>query len=129
MRVAILRRTPKASVSMDVYADRLIDGLKTVRPTWEVFEFYPTTEASSFQWISGVQKYYERYWRYPHRLQQFDADIFHIIAHSDGYLSSWLRNAQRTNVVTCHDLINLIRPDTFKGRASFPLVSMTAWRW
>lgn len=132
MRVAILRRTPKASVSMDVYADRLIDGLKTVRPTWEIFEFYPTSAARSakpFQWISGVQKYYERYWRYPHRLQQFNADIFHIIDHSDGYLSSWLRNAQRPNVVTCHDLINLIRPDTFKGRARFPLVSMTAWRW
>lgn len=132
MRVAILRRTPNVSVSMDVYADRLIDGLKIVRPTWDIFEFYPATMTRStkaFQWIDGIQKYYERYWRYPHHLKQFDADIFHIIDHSDGYLSRWLRSAKRPNVVTCHDLINLIRPDTFKGRARFPLVSMTAWRW
>ncbi|MGF1523908.1 MAG: glycosyltransferase family 4 protein [Leptolyngbyaceae cyanobacterium] len=131
MRVAILRRIPKASVSMDVYADRLVSGLKTVRPDWTILECYPmvtSKDASFFRRFEGVRKYYERYWRYPARLDQFEADIFHVIDHGDGYLNARLRRAQRPSVVTCHDLINLIRPDTFKGRARFPLISMAAWR-
>jgi len=132
MRVAILRRAPKASVSMDVYADRLVAGLKTVRPDWTIVETYPQFRAGGAfpaQGLSGIQKYYERYWCYPRRLQQLDADIFHIIDHSDGDLSRWLRSSHRPVVVTCHDLINLIKPETFKGRARFPLISMAAWRW
>ncbi|WP_404789616.1 glycosyltransferase family 4 protein [Altericista sp. CCNU0014] len=132
MRVAILRRFPKASFSMDVYADRLVDGLKTVRPDWTILEYYPqysVSGAGAAKGMAGIQKYYERYWRYPHRLKQIEADVFHIIDHSDGDLSRWLRRLGRPNVVTCHDLINLIQPETFKGRARFPLISMTAWRW
>ncbi|MEM1281868.1 MAG: glycosyltransferase family 1 protein, partial [Cyanobacteria bacterium P01_H01_bin.152] len=79
--------------------------------------------------LAGVQKYYERYWRYPNRLKQIEADIFHIIDHTDGDLSRRLGRLTNATVVTCHDLINLIKPDTFKGRAKFPLISMAAWRW
>ncbi len=130
MRVAILRRAPKFSVSMDVYADGLVSGLKTVRPDWTILEYCPTASRPGlFRWGKGAQKYYERYWRYPQRLHRLDADIFHIIDHSDGHLCTWLQRAGRPNVVTCHDLINLIKPETFKGRASFPLVSMTLWKW
>ncbi|MGB3612658.1 MAG: glycosyltransferase family 1 protein [Elainellaceae cyanobacterium] len=132
MRIAILRRAPKASVSMDVYADGLAEGLRAVRPDWTIEEHCPDFRSSRsglLQRFDSVAKYYERYWRYPTRIRKLDADIFHIIDHSDGYLSGWLHRAQRPNVVTCHDLINLIRPETFKGRAQFPLISMTAWRW
>lgn len=137
MRVAILRRTPQFSVSMDVYADGLVSGLKAVRPDWTILEYCPKFRPSgssafrwrAFRWIDGVQKYHERYWRYPNRLNQLSADLFHIIDHSDGYLSPWLHKRQRPNVVTCHDLINLIKPETFKGHASLPLVSMTLWKW
>ncbi|MEM9219273.1 MAG: glycosyltransferase family 1 protein [Cyanobacteria bacterium P01_F01_bin.150] len=132
MRVAILRRAPKASVSMDVYADRLVQGLKTVRPNWIITEYYPQFPSRSFapsKMLAGIQKYYERYWRYPNRLKRVDADIFHIIDHTDGDLSRWLGRSHNATVVTCHDLINLIKPETFKGRAKFPLISMTAWRW
>ena len=131
MRVAILRRAPKASFSMDVYADSLIRGLKAIRPDWEIIERSPVLKVASSResnWIAGGQKYYERYWRYPHSLKNLDADIFHVIDHSDGYLSYWLKRDQKPNVVTCHDLINLIKPETFRGRASFPLLSMTAWK-
>lgn len=132
MRIVIARRTPNFSVSMDVYADGLVSGLKVVRPNWTILECCPSLtskETGSLRWFDGVQKYHERYWRYPRRLNQLNADIFHIIDHSDGYLSPRLQRAQRPNVVTCHDLINLIKPETFKGRASFPLVSMTFWKW
>ena len=129
MRVAILRRVPKFSVSMDVHADGLVSGLKAVRPDWTVLESCPVSKADGVSnRFASVQKYYERYQRYPRSLSQLDADIFHIIDHSDGYLSAWLRRTQSPNVVTCHDLINLIEPETFKGRAKFPLVSMTLWK-
>lgn len=41
MRIAIIRRAPQASFSMDVYADGLVSGLKAVRPNWEIVEFTP----------------------------------------------------------------------------------------
>ncbi|MGP1383521.1 MAG: glycosyltransferase family 4 protein [Thainema sp.] len=132
MKVAILRRFPKASVSMDVYTAGLMRGLMAVRPDWEFIELYPslsTKSSTSFSFIDGIQKYYERYWRFPNNLKHIEADIFHIIDHSDGYLSRWLQNYRYPNIVTCHDLINLINPETFQGRARLPLVSMTAWRW
>lgn len=131
MRIAILRRAPQESVSMDVYADALVQGLKTIRPSWTIIQLAPAIEQINRDhpsWLSGIQKYYERYWCYPRRLNLPDIDLFHIIDHSDGYLSRWLKRYQKPNVVTCHDLINLVQPETFKGRASFPLISMTAWQ-
>lgn len=132
MRVAILRRAPNASVSMDVYADRLIQSLKTLHPDWIILECCPQFRAGMAtpnKALAGAQKYYERYWCYPNRLKRIKADIFHIIDHTDGDLSRWLRRKSNATIVTCHDLINLIKPDTFKGRAKFPLISMAAWRW
>ena len=131
MRIAILRRAPNASFSMDVYADRLISGLRQVRPDWTIVECAPNLKSNrqnQLFWLKGIQKYYERYWRYPSSLRKLNADIFHIIDHSDGYLSSWLKRQHKSNIVTCHDLINLIKPETFVGRARLPLISMLAWR-
>ncbi len=132
MRVAILRRSPRASFSMDVYADSLVRGLRTVRPTWEILERSPDLGAASARQsnvLAGGRKYYERYWRYPRSLKPLDADIFHVIDHSDGYLGYWLNYYHKKNVVTCHDLINLTQPESFKGRASFPVISLTAWKF
>ena len=132
MHIAILRRAPKVSVSMDVYADGLISGLKSVRPDWTVLECYPEinfTSHDDFHWFDGIKKYYEQYWHYPNKLGRIEADVFHIIDHSNGYLSRWLRRTHRLNVVTCHDLINLAQPDVFKGCARFPWMSMALWKW
>jgi glycosyltransferase involved in cell wall biosynthesis len=107
---------------MDVYADSLVRGLKVVRPDWEIIERSPAGSTN------GLQKYRDRYWQYPRTLKHLEADIFHIIDHSDGYLSYWLKRYRKPNVITCHDLINLIKPETFQGQARFPLISMTAWR-
>lgn len=135
MRVTILRRSRNASISMDVYADGLISGLKAVRPDWEIVELSPlldfsemiNTQQQSF-WLTGINKYYERYWRYPRSLKNQIADIFHVVDHSEGHLCAWLKHYGKHNAITCHDLINLVEPETFKGRARLPLISMIAWK-
>lgn len=132
MRIALLRRAPRASFSMDVYADSLVKGLKSVQPKWEIIELFPFQGALSLRQhgvFSGGRKYYERYWRYPRSLRHLKVDICHIVDQSDGDLCYWLNRYQIPNVVTCHDLINLIKPETFKGRSSFPLISLTAWKF
>ena len=131
MRVGILRREPNFSFSMGVYADGIVKGLQAVRPDWEILEFTPDidTKANQPYWFKGICKYFERYYAYPLRLKSVDVDLFHIIDHSDSYLIGWLNGFEKPTVVTCHDLINLVRPDTFKNRARFPALSMKTWKW
>lgn len=137
MRVAILRRSRNASISMDVYADSLISGLKAVRPDWKIVELSPLSDSSEMIdaksdqkafWLAGISKYYERYWRYPRSLKNQIADVFHVVDHSEGHLCAWLRHYHKRNTITCHDLINLVEPETFKGRARLPLISMLVWK-
>jgi len=131
MRIAILRRAARASWSMDVYADLLVANLRKVRPNWTIIECSPEINSSQQNqafWIAGCQKYYERYWRYPVRLSKLNADIFHVIDHSDGYLNICLKRQGKSSVITCHDLINLVKPETFSGRAKIPSISMMAWK-
>ena len=136
MRIVILRRFRNASISMDVYADGLISGLRTVCPDWEVCELAPRLDSSEMQKakkgrgsfvIEGIRKYYERYWRFPQSLKREDADIFHIVDHSDGHLLYWLKKYKKKAAITCHDLINLVAPETFENRAQLPGLSMMVW--
>ena len=131
MRVGILRREPNFSFSMGVYADGIVKGLQIVRPDWEILEFAPAIDTKNDQpaLLKGINKYCERYYNYPQRLKPIDVDLFHIIDHSEGYLVRWLNSFGKPTIVTCHDLINLVQPDTFKNRASFPALSMAAWKW
>lgn len=130
MRIGILRPIPQFSFSMDVYANALSEGLKTVRPDWEIIEFAPAvSKIDKSPVLTGIRKYYERYWHYPHWLKRQDIDIFHIIDHSDGHLLYWLNKLPQPKIITCHDLINLIHPETFKGHSIFPGVSMTSWNF
>ncbi|MEM7555689.1 MAG: glycosyltransferase family 1 protein [Cyanobacteria bacterium P01_A01_bin.84] len=131
MRVAIIRRLPKASFSMDVYADGLIGGLKAVRPDWDIIELtpqsYPLKNKSSL--FKGLHKYYERYWYYPITLKQQQADIYHIIDHSDGHIAYWLKNTGKPITVTCHDLINFIQPENIQDGSSLSFVSTATWKF
>lgn len=132
MRIAILRRAPGASVSMDIYADSVVAGLRAVRPDWDFIEIAPASDALrqvQQSWRGGLHKYYQRYWCYPRSLRQLKADVAHIIDHSDGYLVPRLQHLGLPTVVTCHDIINLIRPDWFQGRARLPWVSMATWKY
>ncbi len=129
MRVAILRRESKFSFSMDVYADGITNGLRKVRPDWEILECIPKIPHNSANALTnGLQKYYHRYWHYPRSLRHYQVDVFHIIDHSDAHLVYWLKKLGQPQIVTCHDLINLVRPETFRGKALFPLISMATWK-
>ena len=124
MRVVIVRREPGAALSMDVYADGLVAGLKTVRPEWTVVEIAPDS------WTAGsvLCKYYERFWHHPRTVFKQQADIFHIIDHTSGHVTYWLKRASKPVVVTCHDLVQLIYPEN-TGQTLLPQLSLAAWRF
>lgn len=126
MRIAIVRTMP--IFSMDVYADSIISGLKVVRPNWEIVELRPKPiDITSRSLFLRIQKFYERFWRFPNRVTQEQADIFHVIDHSEGHIVNWLKKADKSVVVTCHDLINYFYRDNLKGSVHLPFVSHGMW--
>lgn len=129
MRIGILRPMPEFSVSMDVYTKGLVGGLKAIHPDWDFIELSPFLANSKGNPIlTGIKKYYERYWHYPCKIKKQNIDIFHIIDHSDGHLLYWLKHLPQPKIITCHDLINLTQPETFTGRSLLPIVSMKSWK-
>ena len=129
MRVAIVRRALNASISMDVYADGLVSGLRQVRPNWEIIEITPGFSEYQGSALSRVGKYYQRYWRFPRHIQRTDIDIYHIVDHSDGHLLYSLSKASQPTVVTCHDLINYIQPENLDNQSKLPLISKLIWNY
>lgn len=130
MRIGILRPMPQFSVSMDVYTEGLVSALKAIHPDWELIELSPSLpDRKGDPIVTGIKKYYERYWHYPRKIRQQDIDIFHIIDHSDGHLLYWLKHLSQPKIITCHDLINLTQPETFTGRSLLPIVSMKSWKF
>lgn len=128
MRVIIARSRP--IFSMDVYADGLVTGLKTIRPEWEIVEVTPNhLDRKSHSWASGFSTYYERFWHYPRTVAKQKADIFHIIDHSYGHLAYFLKITGKPVIVTCHDLVHFIYPENLYDQARLPLVSMAAWKF
>jgi glycosyltransferase involved in cell wall biosynthesis len=122
MKIAIARTMPH--FSMDVYANGLIDGLKTISPSWEITEIAPQSfDRSTHSRLIRAQKSYERFWQFPKRVQQQAVDIFHVIDHSDAHIVRWLKKTGKPVVVTCHDLINIIYPDNLQGSVRMPFVS------
>jgi hypothetical protein len=90
MRVVIARTMP--DFSMDVYADCLIAGLKSVRPEWEIVEVAPQPLIERVALGSSDSgNCYERFWHYPQYVQRQEADIFHVIDHSEGHIAYWLQ--------------------------------------
>lgn len=129
MRVAIVRREPAVSFSMDVYADGLIDGLRAVRPHWEVVSLQPQTGQHANAIVRGIKKYHYRYWKYPKLARSQSVDLVHVIDHSDGHIAYWFKNSPRPVVVTCHDLINFAHPENIGDQARLAFVSTQAWRY
>ena len=132
MRVAIVRREPKVAFSMDVYADNLIAGLKTVHPDWEIIEIAPEPWSDDLEnlWHSGnpLKKYYERFYNHPRTVNQLDADLFHIIDHTNAHVAYGLKKSGKSVVVTCHDLVQYVYPEILKNQSRFPALSMAVWQ-
>ncbi len=135
MRIAILRRAPQVTFSMDVYTNELVNGLKTVRPDWEIVEYTPTPWWKGEEAVvSGAQvwalkKYYERFWNHPKNVAQVEADIFHIIDHTDGHIAYWLNKRNKPCVITCHDLVQFVYPEILLDQARFPKLSLAMWKY
>jgi glycosyltransferase involved in cell wall biosynthesis len=124
MRVLIVRTMPE--FSMDVYADGLIAGLKAVRPDWEIAAIAPRPVSRSSRSLqTRLDKYNERFWKFPKRVHQQAADLVHIIDHSDGHL---LYGLNKPAVITCHDLINYFYSQNLGGSVRLPWVSDALWR-
>jgi glycosyltransferase involved in cell wall biosynthesis len=126
LRVIIARTMP--NFSMDVYADRIISGLRIVRPHWEIVELAPRPiDRSSRSLFLRAQKFYERFWNFPRLIQRQTADIFHIIDHSEAHIVNWLKKTNKPVVVTCHDLINFFYRDNLGGSVQLPIISNGLW--
>lgn len=102
MRVAIVRREAKVAFSMDVYTDNLVAELKELRPNWSIIEIAPQAWSDDLEnlWHSGnpLRKYYERFYNHPRVVNQMEADIFHIIDHTDGHLAYGLKKDRKSVV-------------------------------
>ena len=133
MRVAIVRREPKVALSMDVYADNLVTELKAIRPDWEIIEIAPQPWSNDLEnlWHSGnpLRKYYERFYHHPRTVSKLQADVFHIIDHTNGHVAYWLKKLDKPVVITCHDLVQYIYPEILKNESRFPALSMAVWQY
>lgn len=117
---------------MDVYANNLIAELKASRPDWEISEICPQPWSDDTEnlWHSGnpLRKYYERFYNHPRAVNKIEADIFHIIDHTDGHIAYGLKKAGKAVVITCHDLVQFIYPEILKNESRFPAFSMAVWQ-
>lgn len=132
MRVVIARRVPGSTFSMEVYADNLVAGLKTVHPDWSIEEIAPVPwdkPEQLWQSGSGLRKYYETFWRHPRAVSHQDADIFHVIDQSDGHIANWLKRQGKAVVITCHDLVQFVYPEILRDQSRLPALSMAMWRY
>lgn len=134
MKVVIVRREPGVAFSMDVYADNLVAELKTIRPEWAIAQVAPEPWWSGDKenlWHSGtgLRKYHERFWRHPRQVCHQEADLFHIIDHSNAHIAYWLKKTGKPVVVTCHDLVQFVYPEILRGQSRFPAFSMASWQF
>lgn len=133
MKVAIVRREPKVAFSMDVYADNLVKELQTLHPEWGIIEIAPKPWSKDLEnlWHSGnpLQKYYERFFNHPRTVSKLDADIFHIIDHTNGHVAYWLKKLGKPIIITCHDLVQYVYPEILKNQSRFPTFSMAMWEY
>ncbi len=133
MRIVIVRREPKVAFSMDVYADNLVEQLKKIHPEWEIIQIAPQPWSDDLDnlWHSGnpLRKYYERFYNHPRAVSKIEADVFHIIDHTNGHVAYWLKKLGKPIVITCHDLVQYVYPEILKNQSRFPAFSMAAWEY
>ncbi|MEO0924334.1 MAG: glycosyltransferase family 1 protein [Cyanobacteria bacterium J06631_6] len=133
LRIAIVRREPNVALSMDVYADNLLVELRAIRPDWEFIEIAPQPWSKNTQdlWHTGnpLRKYYERFWHHPRQVQKQQADIFHIIDHTNGHVAYWLKKQGKPVVITCHDLVQYVYPEILRDQAKIPALSLAMWQY
>lgn len=117
-------------VSMDLYADELLQGMRASVPGWSVDTFVPRMKDGPAGSAPGLGRMrWARYVGYPSQVAGLQADLFHVVDQGYGHLL-WRLDPRRT-VVTVHDLIPLLRwqgriPGVARGR--FPLLNALSVR-
>ncbi|MEM7712000.1 MAG: glycosyltransferase family 1 protein [Cyanobacteria bacterium P01_A01_bin.68] len=102
--------------------------MRTVRPDWEIVDLKPQPiDRKSQSPILRLQKFYERFWRFPQLVQQQKADIYHILDHSEAHITYGLKKLGKPVAVTCHDLINFYYKDNLQGSVTLPFLSHGMW--
>ncbi|MEA5466113.1 glycosyltransferase family 4 protein [Leptothoe sp. PORK10 BA2] len=129
MRVVIARTMTE--FSMDAYATGIVQGLRTVRPEWDIVDLKPhSVDRRSGSLRVRAHKAYERFWNFPKTIQRQQADIYHIIDPAEAHAVYRLRRrTHKKIVVTCHDLINFHHQYNLQGSVQLPLVSRRLWLW
>ena len=129
MRVVIARTM--AEFSMDAYANGIVEGLRAVRPDWDIVDLKPhSVDRRSSSVRVRAHKAYERFWNFPKTIQRQQADIYHIIDPAEAHAVYRLRRRPgKKVVVTCHDLINFHNQYNLQGSVQLPLVSRRLWLW
>jgi glycosyltransferase involved in cell wall biosynthesis len=119
MDIAVFRDLPEENwISMELYADRLLEGLRNnrsplIKSVIEVSSHVAQPISSFLRKIGynspAVFKVFEiylsRYLFYPLLSHSKQADINHIVDHSYGHLLQYVNRSK--TIVTCHDLIPL----------------------
>jgi glycosyltransferase involved in cell wall biosynthesis len=111
MKVVLLRDLPEENwPSIQVYADRLVQGLRATAPGLEIAEMrlpawsWPTlslpTPYGRRASLHTLGLYLSRWIRYPLALRKLQADLYHILDNSYGHLAFFLD--PRRTVVTSH---------------------------
>lgn len=129
MKVAMIRNVQESrSLSMSFYADHLRNALMTYCDVVDVH-----LEPDLIYQLSGtmgfrVQDYVGRFWSLPRQLRNLEADVFHVVDHSNAHL---LRVLDRVRtVVTCHDLMLLkLASGEIPWNGQRPWIADKAFRW
>ena len=129
MRIVIARTM--AEFSMDAYATGIVEGLRAVRPGWDIVDLKPhSVDRKSSSVRVRAHKAYERFWNFPNTIKQQKADVYHIIDPAEAHAVYRLRRKPgKKVVVTCHDLINFHNHYNLQGSVQLPLVSRRLWLW
>jgi glycosyltransferase involved in cell wall biosynthesis len=108
MRVALLRTyCDAANVSMHLYANYLASALRELRVDVEEIAPEPLVpSALRHGALSRADSLWGRFVRFPRAVRRLEADVFHVLDHSQAHLVAAL-DPSRT-VVTCHDLMLLV---------------------
>ncbi|WP_319421878.1 hypothetical protein [Pleurocapsa sp. FMAR1] len=58
-------------------------------------------------------------------MSNLEADIFHIIDHTNGQVAYWLKRLGKPIIIT-HDLFQYVYPEILKNQSRFPAFSIAA---
>lgn len=113
---------------MDRYANEIVAGLRRFGAGLDVHDVRMEPETCSApRLVSKAVLYTRRYLVYPYRVSKLSCDVYHITDHAHAHLVRAL-DATRT-IVTCHDLMRIVKPPDSSDRSLVPWISSKAYAY